>query len=113
VTLLKSISYFVCGGILIIFVPVASRRFGPEAGGLIVLFPVVTLVGFTFLGMESGTADVSRAALAAVRGLPTVLVFLIIVHLFARADVPFPLALVAGLVSWLLTAMLILRFLSW
>lgn len=95
------------GGLVVASVPIVARRLSPEAAGILVLVPAVTLFSFYFLGIEQGPAAVERASRASLLAIPTILAFLIAVN-FSLARVPnVLLALTLGLLAWLSTAIVL------
>ena len=95
---------FVLGGAIVAALPLIADRFGPGATGLAVLFPAVTFAGFLFLGQSEGLDVVAATSVKACLGLPTVVTFLLVVHVTARNGVPLPFVLLSGVAGWLLAA---------
>jgi uncharacterized membrane protein (GlpM family) len=106
----QTVVRFVIGGSLVAAIPLVSQRAGAAAAGVLLLFPVVSLVGLLFLGVAEGMPAVARASSAAIVGLPTVVAFLVTVSALARNGRSLSTCLGAGVVAWLLTALPIARF---
>ncbi|WP_353051028.1 GlpM family protein [Amycolatopsis sp. NBRC 101858] len=110
---MRWILYFIGGGALISLVPLVGSRLSPQIAGLILLFPIVTLVGLSFLGVESGRDAVATGAVSAIRNMPTVLAFLVAVYFASRNGVPLPVSFLMGILAWLIVALLIALLSSW
>jgi uncharacterized membrane protein (GlpM family) len=95
---------FIVGGFVVATIPTVASRVGPGVAGVISLLPVVTLLGFAFLGGSDGSVAVQRAALGAVMTVPAVLAFLLGTYAALRMGWRVSGALVAGYVAWLLVA---------
>lgn len=75
---------------------------------MLVLFPVVTLVSYLFIGRESGSAHVTEVIRASLLAFPTWLVFMGVTYvLVKRVDVV--VALAAASVAWGLAALVAVR----
>jgi uncharacterized membrane protein (GlpM family) len=98
---------FLGAGLLVASVPWVASQFSDRAAGVVLLFPAVTLSGFLVLGLERGTPAVASASASAVFAVPTVVVFLIAVHVAARLNASLPLVLAVGVTAWLLTAIIL------
>ncbi len=83
--------------------PVVAQKLGSGAG-IFLLFPVVTLLGLLFLGLDQGLPAVSGAARAGMYAIPTVLAFLAGVYFTSSRGMTLTLALGVGLRCWLLAA---------
>ena len=68
---------FLVGGFLITLVSVLGRTRYRLFSGLLVLFPIVTVVGFYFLSFEVNQVQLQSTVLFSIFALPTVLTFLI------------------------------------
>jgi uncharacterized membrane protein (GlpM family) len=95
---------FVLGGALVAALPVIAQRLGPQTAGLALLFPAVSFAGLLFVGKSQGLPAVATASLAAVVGLPTVVAFLLAVHLSARRGMSLSVTLALGTLSWFAVA---------
>ena len=91
---------FFLGGALVATLPIIAQRFGAAIAGVVLLYPAVSFAGLLFLGQSQGVIAVATASLSAVFGLPTVLAFLLTVHVAARRGLPLPVILAAGTISW-------------
>jgi uncharacterized membrane protein (GlpM family) len=72
---------FLAGGSLVTLVSLAGRTRNPYLAGLVVLFPVVTIVGLFFLSTRLTPHQLSQAALFSLLSVPTVIAFLAVVFL--------------------------------
>lgn len=97
---------FLGAGALVAALPWVAGRSNDRLAGLLLLFPAVTLCGFLVLGLERGTRAVADAAGTAAVTLPVVLLFLLVVHLTAKAGLPLPAVLGVALGAWLAGASL-------
>lgn len=94
---------FVAGGLLVALVPVVAARYGGGLGGILLLAPVVTVAGMAFL--SSGERGVLGAtALGALKALPAVAAFLVVVWWVSRLAVPGWVAIGAGVAAWAVVA---------
>lgn len=91
---------FVLGGALVAALPLIARRLGPQTAGLALLFPAVSFAGLLFVGKSEGLPAVATTSLAAIVGLPTVIAFLLAVHVSARRGLSLPVTLALGTLSW-------------
>jgi len=105
----KWLPYFASGGLLVSLIPFVGNHYGPKFAGLIVLFPIVTLVGFSFLGLDNGRSAVVIGAANAIRNLPTALAFLATVYTTARKGLPLAACMTIGILAWLITALILSR----
>jgi uncharacterized membrane protein (GlpM family) len=106
----ESLVRFVLGGTLVAILPIIARRFGPDIAGLVLLFPAVSFAGLLFIGQSQGMSVVASTALSAIFLLPTVVAFLLTVHLAAQRNSSLAIALLAGTLSWFAVA---LPFVAW
>jgi|WetSurMetagenome_2_1015567.scaffolds.fasta_scaffold00707_9 uncharacterized membrane protein (GlpM family) len=67
---------FVAGGTLVAAVSLLAKTRHPLAAGLLLLFPLVTLVGLYFAGTGGDAAGLKKIALYSMAGLPATLAFL-------------------------------------
>jgi uncharacterized membrane protein (GlpM family) len=95
---------FVVGGALVAALPTIAQQFGPATAGLALLFPAVSFAGLLFVGQTEGLSAVAAASIAAIAGLPTVVAFLLAVHLGAQRGLSLPLVLALGTLSWFVAA---------
>jgi uncharacterized membrane protein (GlpM family) len=97
----ESFVRFVLGGTIVAILPFIARRFSPDIAGLVLLFPALSFAGPLVLGQSQGMSVVASTALSAIFLLPTVVAFLLPVHLAAQRDSSLAVELFAGTVSWL------------
>jgi uncharacterized membrane protein (GlpM family) len=98
---------FLGAGLLVASLPWVASQFSDRVAGVVLLFPAVTLSGFLVLGLERGTLAVAQASASSVLAVPTVVVFLLAVHIAARQEAALPLVLAIGVTAWLLTAIIL------
>ncbi|HUI92044.1 MAG TPA: GlpM family protein [Chitinivibrionales bacterium] len=67
---------FIAGGSLVVAVSLFAKAKNPVLAGLFMLFPVITLVGFYFIGSAADSAGLRKIALFSMAALPATLVFL-------------------------------------
>lgn len=91
---------FLVGGALVALLPVVAQRMGPYVAGTLLLFPAVSFAGLMFVGLSEGVASIEKVSLAAAWSLPTVLAFLVTVHVAARNRLPLQIVLSVGVVAW-------------
>lgn len=99
---------FVAAGLLVALLPLIAERFTIAVAGLVLLFPIVTLVGFAVVGSQGGSAAVASASAGSLSALPAVSLFLLTVHIAARRDLGVALPLTLGLAVWFVAASLTL-----
>lgn len=104
---------FVCGGLLVAALPWVSAAFGATVGGLVLLFPAVSLAGFIALGLDEDVTTVGRVALGSLLALPVVALFLLGTHVAARHGASLVASLSIGLTGWFAGATVFLLFRSW
>lgn len=97
---------FFAAGLLVASVPLIAAQFGDRSAGMILLFPLVTVLGLSVLGMDRGNQAVAEAAISAVWALPAVLVFLLAVHWAAGHGLPLAITLGIGVAAWVLAGLL-------
>jgi len=97
---------FVLGGALILAVSLLGQTRYRILSGLLVLFPIVTVVGFYFLSFEVTKSQLQSTVLFSIIAVPTVFGFLITFY-YALNYYSVPLALTVGVVGWLLVAMIV------
>ena len=106
----ESLVRFVFGGALVAVLPMIARQFGPDIAGLALLFPAVSFAGLLLIGQSEDISVVGSTALSAIFLLPTVVAFLLAVHIAAQNRLSLAVALLAGTLSWFAVA---LPFLAW
>lgn len=99
---------FLLGGAIIALLPVVARHLGATVGGLLLLFPAITLVGLFFLERSLGTQEAVQVAGRALYVLPTVLAFLLTVWFLGPRLGSFTLALLGGVLAWLGVAVVLM-----
>lgn len=107
--MLEFIIRFVSGGLLVASLPWIAARFGTTVAGVVLLFPVVTIAGFTVLALERGMVTLVEASEAAILTVPVVATFLIAVNLAARY-LTLTWTLAVGLGAWLLGASILVAW---
>jgi uncharacterized membrane protein (GlpM family) len=110
---IKWVLYFIGGGLLMTLVPFIGSHYSPRIAGLIMLFPLVTLVSLSFLGIESGRDAVVAGTGSAIKSLPTVLSFLIAVYVASSNGFPLTGSILIGILAWLVTAFLLTLIPHW
>ena len=95
---------FVAGGAIVATVPLVAARVGPAIAGVIVMLPVVTLLGFAFVGQTSGASAVKGASLSALIAVPATVAYLAVTYIALRAGLGVAYALMAGVAGWLCVA---------
>jgi uncharacterized membrane protein (GlpM family) len=108
----EAISRFIVGGTLVLIVSWMGKMKNPYISGLIVLFPVVTLVGYYFLSLSIDGQALQKVVLVSMLALPTTIAFLGTVY-FTIARMPAVKSLALGLLGWLIAAALIIALDKW
>lgn len=108
----EAISRFIVGGTLVLIVSWMGKMKNPYISGLIVLFPVVTLVGYYFLSLSIDGQALQKVVLISMLALPTTIAFLGTVY-FTIARMPAVKSLALGLLGWLIAAALIAALDKW
>jgi uncharacterized membrane protein (GlpM family) len=93
------------GGLVVALVPILARLLNPEAAGVLVLVPAITLVSFYFLGSDQGASAVIRASSTSIVTIPAVGAFLLGVNASLRRGAGLKLSLCLGLLAWLALAL--------
>lgn len=106
ITLQEAIVKFVAGGSLILLISLLGKSKYNHLSGILVLFPVVTVIGYYFLSSYVPGERLQRIVLFSILSLPTVLVFLLVLYIALNRMSVIP-ALVMGIMAWLVTALLI------
>ena len=95
---------FIAGGTVVVIVSFLARAKNPLFAGLFVLFPVITIIGFYFIGQSCDTVHLKRITLFSMLSLPATLVFLGTFHfLIGKVDLVWSLAF--SLAAWSATAL--------
>ncbi|NLM43677.1 MAG: DUF3147 family protein [Clostridiales bacterium] len=105
----EAISRFIVGGTLVLIVSWMGKMKNPYISGLIVLFPVVTLVGYYFLSLSIDGQALQKVVLVTFLALPTTIAFLGTVY-FTITKMAAVKSLALGLLSWFIAAALIIVF---
>ena len=103
----EAISRFIVGGSLVLIVSLLGKLKNPYISGLVVLFPVVTLVGYYFLSLSVPGQALQRVVLVSLSAVPTTITFLATVY-FTIAKMPAWKSLSLGLLAWLITALVLI-----
>ena len=103
---------FTIGGLVVASVPVIARSLSPAAAGVLGLVPAPLLLSFAFLGMELGSASISKAAVSAMFALPTLFVFLFVTYGLIQLTGSVVYSLLGASLGWLLSAWGILALYS-
>ena len=72
---------FIAGGSLVALVSIFAKAKNPLWAGLVMLFPMVTLVGLFFAGHVTEAAGLRRITLFSMAALPATLAFLVSFYL--------------------------------
>jgi uncharacterized membrane protein (GlpM family) len=95
---------FIAGGTIVVFVSYLARAKNPLFAGLFVLFPVITIIGFYFIGQSCDAVHLKKITLFSMLSLPTTLVFLgTFYFLIGNADLVRSIAF--SLAAWCATAL--------
>ncbi|MEA4961019.1 GlpM family protein [Lutispora sp.] len=108
----EAISRFIVGGSLVLIVSLLGKLKNPYISGLVVLFPVVTLVGYYFLSLSVTGQALQRVVLVSLFAVPTTITFLTTVY-FTIAKMPAWKSLSLGLLAWLVTALILILLDRW
>jgi len=97
---------FIVGGSLITLISFLGTTRYKIFSGILVLFPIVTVVGYYFLSLEVSNSELQSTVLFSILAVPTVLAFLAGFY-FALDYTSAPLGLVIGIGVWLIVAAII------
>jgi uncharacterized membrane protein (GlpM family) len=98
---------FLAGGTLVVFVTLLARTRHALLSGLLVLFPIATLLGYFFIGREVDAEKLRAITLFSIYSLPATLVFLVsFYYVQSRHSVTASLAI--STLAWLLMAGLLI-----
>jgi len=106
ITLQEAIVKFVAGGSLILLISLLGKSRYSHLSGIMVLFPVVTVIGYYFLSSSVPGDRLQRIVLFSILALPTVLAFLLVLY-FALNSMPVVPSLLLGIAAWLVMAIVI------
>ena len=73
---IELLTRFLVGGSLIVLVSLLSKTKYSVISGLLVLFPIVTLVGYFFIGQSVDSSKLHEITLFSMYSLPTTFIFL-------------------------------------
>jgi len=73
---IELLTRFLVGGSLIVLVSLLSKTKYSVISGLLVLFPIVTLVGYYFIGQSVDSSTLHEITLFSMYSLPTTFIFL-------------------------------------
>lgn len=94
---------FVFGAVISAIAGLVGKRYGQHAGGLFLAFPAVLPAALTFVEKKGGAQAAHGETIGAVAGALAMVAFAAVVALLvARAGAP--LALLSGLVAWVVVA---------
>jgi len=94
---------FVAGGGLVVLVSLLSKSRYATLAGLFMLFPVVTLVGYFFVGNSVDTAILHEITKFGIYTYPTTFAFMIGFY-YTQTHYPIHASLGVGLLSWVVMA---------
>lgn len=97
---------FLVGGFLIMLVSVVGQTRYRVISGLIVLFPIVTVVGFYFLSFEVTHVQLRSTILFSILAIPTVLAFLITFY-YSVEYFSVNVSVIMSVISWFVVAIII------
>jgi uncharacterized membrane protein (GlpM family) len=95
---------FLIGGLLVALAPVVAQKLSPALGGMVLLFPAITIGGLTGIWIGEGDNSVEKAAIGALVGVPAVLAYLIGITISLRRGMDYPYAAMFGVVLWIVVA---------
>ncbi|NLX88113.1 MAG: hypothetical protein GXZ09_01730 [Syntrophomonadaceae bacterium] len=99
---------FVCGGLLVLVVSWIRKGKNPQLAGLVVLFPVITVVGYYFLSQSISPIAMQRTIVLSILALPAVAAFLITCYyLVGRMAIGW--TLLCGISAWLVICLIIIQ----
>ncbi len=105
--IVELITRFIVGGLLIATVSLLAKSQYSLISGLFVLFPIVTLVGYYFIGQGVSAATLKDITLFSLYSLPTVLVFLLAFY-FLQSKFNVNYSLLLSVLAWLFAAGLLI-----
>ncbi|MFW6008647.1 MAG: GlpM family protein [archaeon] len=94
---------FIVGGSLIALISFLSKTKYDTFSGLMVLFPIVTVIGFYFISQSMKTPQLRNTVLFSILSLPTVLSFLGIFY-FTINKYSIIFSLILSIIGWIITA---------
>lgn len=94
---------FFVGGSLIVLITLLAKTKYSFISGLLVLFPIVTLVGYFFMGQSVDSLRLKEITLFSMYSLPTTFIFLFtFYHLQGRYELIY--SLLFSVIAWFLAA---------
>lgn len=105
-TLVELVTRFIVGGTLVVIINLIGKSQNSFVAGLAMLFPAITLLGYYFLSLSQHSA-LSKTVLFSIWSLPTSLAFLLTLY-FTIDKIPIMQSLALGIVSWFITAIIVL-----
>lgn len=97
---------FVVGGSLVSAVTLLTRTKYYTLSGVILLFPAVTLIGLYFIGTTVDTSQLKQITRFSMYALAPTFIFLCTFY-YAQSYVSVPLALIASVCAWIVSAIII------
>lgn len=104
--LIELILKFLLGGTIIVIFSLLAKSKNPQIAGLVVLFPIISVVGYIFLINSIGKEASRPIILFSVIALPTVLVFLVSLFFSLKYFNTFS-SFSISIFCWFITAILI------
>lgn len=103
---------FVVGGSLVALISLLAKSPFPGLAGVLVMFPAITVVGFSFLARTVSPASLRKATLFSLYSVPATILFLLMFYLVqTRLKIVWALTVSVGV--WLVTAILLLALNTW
>ena len=96
---------FVVGGLSVALFTTAAERLGSRVGGLLLSFPIKSMIALVLIALNEGALVAGEAAGAVPLGIGVNLVFLAATTLLVRRLAPWP-AIAGALAAWLVTGLL-------
>lgn len=106
---------FIAGGSLILLISFLGKSNVSYLAGLAVLFPIVTVVGYSFLSLSVAQPELKKTILFSIFSLPTVFIFLLIFYFYVD-KISVNKALLLGIIGWIIAASIIIgisNFAGW
>jgi uncharacterized membrane protein (GlpM family) len=98
---------FLAGGTLVVVVSFLARAKSPLFAGLFVLFPVITIIGFYFIGQSCDAFHMRKITLFSMISLPTTLIFLGTFY-FLTGKVDLVWSVIFSIAAWCAAALLVM-----
>ena len=100
---IELLTRFLVGGSLIVVVSLLSKTKYSVISGLLVLFPIVTLVGYFFIGQSVDSSKLHEITLFSMYSLPTTFIFLFTFYM-VQAKYTLVELLFLSVIAWFLAA---------